>query len=469
LPEWAKLRKQVTELKQSRARLDQSTARLLEKTKDDPVAFGKRFLNFHALLYQEKVLTDKSKRIAVRMSRQAGKTTTIAVRAIWYTATHPKTLSLIVAPSLRQSMIMMDRIQSFLYGMKAQERRAIVSKMQRTVIWFRNGSQMVALPCSPNLLRGYTAHQVLADEAAFFRDDEIIFYNVLYPMLATTDGTIIASSTPWATKSVFYQMCKDPKLEGTWSRHHITWRDVVAAGLMTQSFIDEMRTVSPPERFIREFEAEFSEDVDAYLPQELIASCIWTDQWHELTPRDIYYPFESTPRGQFCVGVDLGEIHDFSVISVVEKWNQRIGLVHCHQFPLKTPYATVIGYTKALCDRFKTVQKVYVDATRESYVVKDMQAAGVPQVVPISFSLQSKQEIAKYLKEIMQLKIFALPYDPDVIAELNIEKFEITKDGNVKFHHDEGTHDDRFWSIALAVYAAREGAEPKLVPGRKIF
>jgi len=457
----------VAELKQSRARLDQSTANLLEKAKDDPVAFGKRFLNFHALPYQEKVLTDGSKRIAVRMSRQAGKTTTIAVRAIWYAATHAKTLSLIVAPSLRQSMIMMDRVQSFLYGMKAQERRAIVSKMQRTVIWFRNGSQMVALPCSPNLLRGYTAHQVLADEAAFFRDDEIIFYNVLYPMMATTNGTLIASSTPWATKSVFYQMCKDEKLADVWSRHHVTWRDVVSAGLMTQQFIDEMRRVSPPERFIREFDAEFSEDVDAYLPQDLIAGCIWTDAWHDLNPRQIYYQFESTPKGRFYAGIDLGEIHDYSVLSVVERWNNRIGLVHCHQFPLKTPYATVIGYTKALCDRFQEVEKILVDATRESYVVKDMQAAGVTQVTPVTFSLQSKQEIAKHLKELMQLKTFALPYDPDVIAELNVERFEITKDGNVKFHHDEGTHDDRFWSIALAVYASRESEAPVLIPIRK--
>lgn len=465
----AKIEKGLKRLEKTLDLPSQAQLRELSKVEDDPVSFAKKYLSFIPLPYQEQVLSDEAKRIAVRMSRQAGKTTTIAVRAIWFATTRPRTLSLIVAPSLRQSMIMMDRIQGLLHGMKTANRKAIVSKMQRTVISFRNGSQMVALPCSANLLRGYTAHQILADEAAFFRDDEIIFYSVLYPMLATTDGTLIASSTPWATKSVFYQMCKDQATERYWSRHHVTWRDVVASGLMTQEFIDEMRRVTPPERFIREFEAEFSEDIDAYLPQELIASCIWTDQWHNLSPRQIYYAFEDSPRGQFCIGIDLGEIHDHSVVSVVEKWNNRIGLVHCHQFPLRTPYATVIGYTKAISDRFRSVQKVYVDATRESYVVKDMQAAGIPQVVPIHFTLQSKQEIAKYLKETMQLKIFALPYDPDVIAELNVEKFEISKDGNVKFHHDEGTHDDRFWSIALSVYAAREGAEPKLVPGRKIF
>jgi len=463
----ARIENRLRRLERSLRLLDERQLTEFEKVRGDPVAFANRFLGFTALPYQEKVLADTGKRIAVRMSRQAGKTTTIAVRAIWYAATHPRTLSLIVAPSLRQSMIFMDRVQGFLYEMKASDRKALVSKIQRTVIWFKNGSQMVALPCSPNLLRGYTAHQVLADEAAFFRDDEVIFYNVLYPMLATTSGTLIASSTPWATKSVFYQMCKDPKLANVWSRHHVTWRDVVASGLMTQDFVDEMRTVSPPERFIREFEAEFSEDVDAYLPRELIASCIWTDAWHDLNPRRIYYPFESTPKGLFGVGIDLGEIHDYSVVSVVERWNRRIGLVHCHRFPLKTPYAAVIGYTKALCDRFQSIEKILIDATRESYVVKDMQAAGIAQVSPVTFSMQSKQEIARYLKEQMQLKTFALPYDPDVIAELNLEKFELTKDGNIKFYHDEGTHDDRFWSIALAVYATRESETPVLIPIKK--
>ena len=159
--------------------------------------------------------------------------------------------------------------------------------------------------------------------------------------------------------------------------------------------------------------------------------------------------------------------HDHSVVSVVERWNSRIGLVHCHQFPLKTPYASVIGYVKALCDRFQSVEKILVDATRESYVVKDMQSAGIAQVSPATFSMQSKQEIANYLKEQMQLKTFALPYDPDVIAELNVEKFELTKDGNIKFYHDEGTHDDRFWSIALAVYASRESEKPAFIPIRK--
>jgi len=250
----------------------------LEKAKNDPVFFAIHFLLFKPYGYQTSILTDISKRIAVRMSRQAGKTTTIAVRAIWFAATHPRTLSLIVAPSLRQSMIMMDRIQTFLYSMTPDQRKTIIAKIQRTVIWFRNGSQMVALPCSPNLLRGYTAHQVLIDEAAFFRDDEIIFYNVLYPMMATTNGTLIASSTPWGSDSVFYKINMNPEISQGWSKHYVPWQACVKPnGPIDPAFIEEVRKVTPIERFRREYDAEFVEDEDSYYPQDLITRCIDPD------------------------------------------------------------------------------------------------------------------------------------------------------------------------------------------------
>jgi phage FluMu gp28-like protein len=235
--------------------------------------FAEVFLKFKATDYQSKLLDDMKKRIIVIWPRQSGKSTTLAARMIWYAATHERTLSLIVAPGLRQSMILMDRIQAFLMSMAKPVRRKLISKMQRTVIWFKNGSQLVALPNSPNLLRGYTANLCLADEAAFFAQDELVFFNVLFPMLQTTDGTLIVSSTPWGKDSVFYRFAQNP----AFSKHKINYEAVIKAKLATQAFIDEMRRELPSERFRREFEAEFVEDEMAYLTQDLITRCIDPD------------------------------------------------------------------------------------------------------------------------------------------------------------------------------------------------
>jgi hypothetical protein len=236
----------------------------------DAVKFCQVYLKFFPTPYQVKLLLDEAKRIYVCWSRQSGKSTTLAARMIQRCLQFPGTLRLIVAPGLRQSMIMMDKIEDFIYNIPKPVRRQVFSKIQRTTIRFKNGSRIIALPNSPQLLRGYSAAEVLCDEAAFFRDDEIMFFNVLYPMLQTTDGSLITSSTPWGKNTVFYKFSQNPDF----SKHHITWEDVVKAHLAKPEFIEEMRRSMPTDRFRREFDAEFTEDETAFLSQDLITRCI---------------------------------------------------------------------------------------------------------------------------------------------------------------------------------------------------
>ena len=45
------------------------------------------------------------------------------------------------------------------------------------------------------------------------------------------------------------------------------------------------------------------------------------------------------------------------------------------------------------------------------------------------------------------------PYRWEICTELNVERYVLRRDGAIGFSHPYGTHDDVFWSIALAVYA----------------
>jgi len=161
------------------------------------VEFAQKWLGFEPKPYQADLLRESGKRIVVVFPRQSGKTTTLAIRMIHFALTHPATTNLIVAPGYRQSMIVMDRVQEQIARMSTKRRRERFRQreIQRTTVTFKNRAKIVALPCSVNLLRGYSASLLVTDEAAFFRDDEAIFYSVLFPMLQTTDGTLIASST----------------------------------------------------------------------------------------------------------------------------------------------------------------------------------------------------------------------------------------------------------------------------------
>jgi phage FluMu gp28-like protein len=135
---------------------------------------------------------------------------------------------------------------------------------------------------------------------------------------------------------------------------------------------------------------------------------------------------------------------------------------------LKTEYASVIGYVKSLQDRWPSVRAVYADVTGVgNYIVEDMVRSGIQGVTGVTFTVQSKEEMATILREKMRGGEVKIPYVParkledvDLTAELNIEKYELMKTGHLRFSHPEGGHDDVFWSAALAVYASVQSPLP---------
>ena len=81
---------------------------LIEET--DVVEFFEKRLGFKATAYQEKLLRDKSQFILARWSRQSGKSLVMAVAVLFNALTRPGFRAAVVAPSLRQSRKMIDKI-----------------------------------------------------------------------------------------------------------------------------------------------------------------------------------------------------------------------------------------------------------------------------------------------------------------------------------------------------------------------
>jgi phage FluMu gp28-like protein len=168
-------------------------------------------------------------------------------------------------------------------------------------------------------------------------------------------------------------------------------------------------------------------------------------------------------KGPFWIGVDLGKKVDFSVIAVVTKESDLVRLVYYKRWPLETPYSTVIGSIKIISERLRNVQRILVDQTGVGeYIVEDMKKGRLRNVEGVMLSLPMKQEILGHLKQLMQDQRFTYPFDVDLTTELNVERFELTKTGQIMLSHPEGTHDDILWAVALAVYATRQAPFPKL-------
>jgi hypothetical protein len=228
-----------------------------------PVDYARVVLGVEPYVYQAKLLEDKSKRIVACMGKQTGKTMSIAMKAIHFADVNPKMTVLITAPSLRQSMIMFDRIVSFLYSSPRLRNKLV--RITRTLVCFENGSRIIALPCSEHRLRGYSTNMIICDEASWV--SEKVITQVLFPMLTTTQGYAVFLSTPWDKNHFFYRAFTNPQ----YSVHRVKSEE---CPLVTRDFLDEMRQNMTNDQYLMEYEAEFVEALNSYLPQALIRGCV---------------------------------------------------------------------------------------------------------------------------------------------------------------------------------------------------
>lgn len=64
---------------------------------------------------------------------------------------------------------------------------------------------------------------------------------------------------------------------------------------------------------------------------------------------------EAQAEGTFLVGVDFGKKVDYSVVALLDRQDNQLRLTHLHRFPRETAYASVIGYVRALSDRYHVI------------------------------------------------------------------------------------------------------------------
>ena len=426
-----------------------------------PVEFCRQILGFEPFSYQKELIALylENQFTAARWCRQSGKSWIISALLLDDALNIPDCFTGVVGPSWRQTKLNIRRIAMFERHLPS----GAYLRPQKTRLAFPNGSVIEAFPNNPDTIRGHTFHRIWWDETNFTANDQDLLDAILFA-LGTTDGKLICTSTPWNSDSLFWKMCNHKDFSD-FARHHVSWERVIEPdGPWKRSFLEKIRRQfgEDPSRWRREMEAEWAEDEDVWLAQSLIASCIGTVKNCGVDLQE--FDSEASCEGDFFAGLDLAQTRDYCVLSVVERLNDRLFLRHLKVFQQPTMYATVLGYLKALQDRWGGFQKLRVDFTREGpSIIKDMENAGIENAEGVNFSVPRKSEMASLLKQRMMSKRFFYPllnwerpYRGDICTELNVERFELRKDGAIGFSHPNGTHDDVWWSMALAVYATVE-------------
>ena len=118
--------------------------------------------------WQIEVLQSEHSQLLLNCSRQAGKSTVVAILGLLQAMWNPMTNVVLVSRSHRQSREML-RLMAFYYKLFGEKLKAKVNAKE---IVLTNYSRIVCVPCREDTIRGYAAVDLLIiDEAARVPDD----------------------------------------------------------------------------------------------------------------------------------------------------------------------------------------------------------------------------------------------------------------------------------------------------------
>jgi hypothetical protein len=138
-------------------------------------------------------------------------------------------------------------------GFVAPTAAAIAAFMQQAKR--QNESRIVALPGNEKTIRGYSgANLIILDEASRIEDELV---GGITPMLATTNGSLIALTTPAGKRGWFFEQWIGAD---DWTRVRV---NAEQCPRISKDFLDEEMRRLGPLVFQQEYDLEFIDNADA--------------------------------------------------------------------------------------------------------------------------------------------------------------------------------------------------------------
>lgn len=212
--------------------------------------------------WQVDLLQSDADRHLLLCSRQAGKSTAVGALAT-HCAIYDPGLILMAAPAQRQSVELFRKVLTFYRNVP--DAPAIVHESALRME-LENGSRIIALPGTEATVRGYSAPKlILLDEASRIEDP---FFAAVRPMLATTQGKMVALTTPWGRRGWFYDAWEHG--EG-WQRTKIT---ADQCPRISPEWLENERHMIGEWQFRQEFQCEFVDTQEQFFSSELVEAAL---------------------------------------------------------------------------------------------------------------------------------------------------------------------------------------------------
>lgn len=248
-----------------RALQDQSGG-AIKRYVHDRVGFAKK-VRLPPDPWQEEVLRSNASRILLNCSRQSGKSTITAVLGIHKALFDAGSLILMVSATQRQSGELFRKALNVYRQLGKPIRADLESVLQ---LQLANGSRIVALPGKEGSIRSYSGVDLLLlDEASRIADET---YASVRPMLAVSQGRIVAMSTPFGTRGWWYNAWRGA--DGTyddWQRWEVP---AMQCPRISAQFLEEERRNLGYWWYEQEYMCRFLDSQSAAFRQEDIDAAV---------------------------------------------------------------------------------------------------------------------------------------------------------------------------------------------------
>lgn len=216
--------------------------------------------------WQRQLLESTANRVLLLCSRQSGKSTTTAALACHQAIFDPG-LILLVAPAQRQSLELFRKVATFYHAL--QDAPRVVSE-NASRIELENGSRIIALPGTEETIRGFSgAKVVIVDEASRVEDGLMAG---IRPMLATTQGRLIALTTPYGKRGWFYEAWEYGG--DRWGRIKVTAHDCPR---IDPEWLEEERQGMGDWQYRQEYLCDFVDTDEQFFASDLIEAALDDD------------------------------------------------------------------------------------------------------------------------------------------------------------------------------------------------
>lgn len=203
--------------------------------------------------WQVRVATTQGDQLLL-CHRQAGKSTIVAAIALAAALRKPDALTLLLSRSMRQSGELFRKVKRF-YNLVHP---IPLSKDTERELELTNGSRIISLPASEETIVGYSAVDLLIlDEAARIPDGT---YYAVRPMLAMSQGALLALSSPFGQRGFFYEAWEGrhvqdhamdlATVEALLADLHFPVQEPSEEGLAPSPFLDDERSYTWTRTFL---------------------------------------------------------------------------------------------------------------------------------------------------------------------------------------------------------------------------